>query len=230
MSFRACAAIAALLLATALPNEPAAHPSPARDPVRPPADDLCAPPAPGAAIADPAVAIPVRLHDPHGLLPGPVLKHLRKETREAFRRIGAAVVFAAAAEPPAVPATFYPEIPRHWKVGRHALGVAIGGPNEPRSVFLSVGAAKRTLDRRGARRRHWPERGPWAARLGRALGRILAHELLHAVAPDLPHSRHGLMAPRLTRRMLLAPGVGFDETVKRRLHRTAGEFGRCRRR
>ena len=228
MSLRAPVPIALLLLATALPNdaEPAGRAFPAPDSLPlPAADELPAPPAGRRATVGDGPAVPVRLHDPHGLLPESVLEHLRREAAEAFRRIGAALVFVAAAEPTAVPATLYREIPRHWRVNRHALGVAVGSPNEPRSVFLSVGAAKRTLGGRGAGRRPWPERGPRAARLGRALGRILAHELLHAVVPDLPHTRHGLMAPRLSRRMLLAPGVGFDETVKRRLLRAFAEIG-----
>lgn len=41
--------------------------------------------------------------------------------------------------------------------------------------------------------------------VARALGRVVAHEIVHAVAPDLPHSAHGLMAGKLGRAYLLQP-------------------------
>ena len=39
--------------------------------------------------------------------------------------------------------------------------------------------------------------------IARALGRVVAHELVHAVAPDIPHSRTGLMADTMGRSLLL---------------------------
>jgi hypothetical protein len=50
--------------------------------------------------------------------------------------------------------------------------------------------------------------------LGIALGRVVAHELVHALAPSVPHGA-GLMSEKLTRRQLTAgrlpvdPGVGL---------------------
>ena len=35
------------------------------------------------------------------------------------------------------------------------------------------------------------------------LGRVPVHEVVHAIAPELPHDRDGLMAPRLGRTALL---------------------------
>jgi hypothetical protein len=43
-------------------------------------------------------------------------------------------------------------------------------------------------------------------RLGVALGRVLAHELIHALLPDLPHASHGLMDEAL-REPLLVPAT-----------------------
>jgi hypothetical protein len=45
------------------------------------------------------------------------------------------------------------------------------------------------------------------AEIARALGRVVAHEIVHAVAPDLPHSRNGLMASRIGRAQLLYDSV-----------------------
>jgi len=53
------------------------------------------------------------------------------------------------------------------------------------------------------------------SRLGTALGRIVAHEIVHAVAPGLQHARDGLMAPRLDRTALLQPQMAIDPATRR---------------
>lgn len=239
MSLPAPAAIGILLFAALFQNGFAEAAGLAPTPGRPPLSAAGSVSAPGSDSIGPGRAgvppddppsLPVNLHDPDGLLSPSALEQLREETAAAFRRSGAVVLFVAAPQGRAVSATLYPEIPKHWRVHRHALGVAVGAPKEGRSVFLSVGAAKRALGLRRSGRRAWPGHGPWARRLGRALGRVLAHELVHAVAPDCPHTHGGLMSARLSRRLLLAPGVGFDETAQRHLRRAVAEIRRSRRR
>ena len=44
----------------------------------------------------------------------------------------------------------------------------------------------------------------------RALGRVVAHEIVHAVAPHLPHSSRGLMASKMGRNVLLAAHVALQ--------------------
>jgi hypothetical protein len=51
-----------------------------------------------------------------------------------------------------------------------------------------------------------------ARRLGTGLSRVVAHELVHALVPALPHGK-GLMAARLDRRMLTGPSVPVDADV-----------------
>jgi len=51
-----------------------------------------------------------------------------------------------------------------------------------------------------------------ARRLGIGLSRVVAHELVHALVPALPHGK-GLMAARLDRRMLMGPSVPVDPDV-----------------
>ena len=238
MSLPTPAAIGLLFLAASFPNgfaEAAGRaPLPGRPlssafpPVSAPGPDSIGP-GRAAVNADDLPTLPVNLHDPDRLLSPAALEQLREETGAAFRRSGAVVLFVAAPEPRAISATLYPEIPKHWQVHRHALGVAVGAPEERRSVFLSVGAAKRALGLSRSGRRTWPGHGPWARRLGRALGRILAHELVHAIAPDCPHTHRGLMSARLSRRLLLAPGVGFDETAERYLRRAVAGIRHSRR-
>ena len=47
------------------------------------------------------------------------------------------------------------------------------------------------------------------ATVARALGRVVAHEIVHAVAPEVPHSRSGLMADRMGRGFMLLAHVGL---------------------
>jgi len=56
-------------------------------------------------------------------------------------------------------------------------------------------------------------------RVGLALGRVLAHELIHALLPDRPHADAGLMSEAM-RQPLLAP-VTVDEGFRAALHRLA---------
>ena len=168
-----------------------------------------------AAAEPPAELLLVRLYDPYRLLPKAASARLREEAGRIFDRSGAAVRFVERGGPDAVPATVYPAFPDRWRVTPTALGVAVGEPGGPRSVFLSMEAATEAL---GGRRG-----------LGVALGRVLAHELIHTVAPDCPHTRAGLMASRLTRRMLTAPGVSFDETAARHLREGVASFREAKR-
>jgi hypothetical protein len=57
----------------------------------------------------------------------------------------------------------------------------------------------------GFRRDFLAERG-----LGVALGRVVAHELVHALAPEVPHG-HGLMAPGLLPDALRGPPLALDD-------------------
>jgi hypothetical protein len=59
-----------------------------------------------------------------------------------------------------------------------------------------------------------PGRGPLSTtqeqRLARALGRIVAHELVHTIVPRHSHTETGLMRSVLNRRELLAPSLELD--------------------
>jgi hypothetical protein len=56
-------------------------------------------------------------------------------------------------------------------------------------------------------------RDPLEARsLAIALGRVVAHEVVHALAPSVPHGT-GLMSARLTRRQLTAATLSIDPVV-----------------
>jgi len=54
-------------------------------------------------------------------------------------------------------------------------------------------------------------------RVALALGRVIAHEVVHAVAPELPHSRTGLMARTIGRSLLLQARVALAPAEQRAL-------------
>ena len=92
------------------------------------------------------------------------------------------------------------------------MGAATLGAAAPRAVWAFLPNVLWAL---GAHLRQ----GPWTATqvrdLGVALGRVAAHEIVHAVAPDLRHSTHGLMAERLGRADLLRQRISLDEPSRR---------------
>jgi hypothetical protein len=48
-------------------------------------------------------------------------------------------------------------------------------------------------------------------RLAKALGRVVVHELVHRIAPELPHARSGLMREDLGASFLTRRSVSLDE-------------------
>jgi hypothetical protein len=58
---------------------------------------------------------------------------------------------------------------------------------------------------------------------GTALGRVVVHELVHALAPDRPHVKGGLMAGRMGRPLLLSAHLAIDAaTAEAFRHALAG--------
>ena len=58
--------------------------------------------------------------------------------------------------------------------------------------------------------------------LGRALGRVLAHELFHILARTTDHTHQGISRAEQSSADLLAPGVSFVESDERRLAEPVG--------
>ena len=77
-----------------------------------------------------------------------------------------------------------------------------------RTAWISLPSVERAL---AIRRRPGASLLPSEARaLSRALARVIAHELIHLLAPELPHTRTGLMAARLGRSFLTTPEVSLS--------------------
>lgn len=93
-----------------------------------------------------------------------------------------------------------------WRLPSHTLGATVlAGANAPPAVYIfyKTVAASLRLHRFGGR----PEANSYfLGRASRALGRIVAHEIAHAIAPGEPHARDGLMRGELAPDFFLAKG------------------------
>jgi hypothetical protein len=92
-----------------------------------------------------------------------------------------------------------------------------------RTAWINLPGVERTL---GLRRLPGGGLAPRSEpALSRALARVIAHELVHLLAPELPHAGGGLMAPRLGRSFLTDPRVALSEPVAAAVRRGASSFG-----
>jgi len=63
-----------------------------------------------------------------------------------------------------------------------------------------------------------------ASELGVALSRVVAHEVIHAIAPDEPHAASGLMHHSMDRSFLVRGRARIDEDCARTFVRHLGEL------
>jgi hypothetical protein len=85
------------------------------------------------------------------------------------------------------------------------MAAAYGARGEKYSIFVFYPGVRRTLGHSDSQLspRH-------VAELSRALARIVAHEVVHVLAPESGHADSGLMSGRLTREALLADSIDLD--------------------
>jgi hypothetical protein len=90
-------------------------------------------------------------------------------------------------------------------VGRRVMGATSRRDERNATVWVYFDEVASVLE--------LPPREPeaWTAvdrfAFGRALGRVAAHEVIHALLPGRPHDRIGLMAPSFGRHALTAPAL-----------------------
>ena len=120
---------------------------------------------------------------------------------------------ALAGEAPRLSVVMMDVEPAACGLAPHTLGAA-KGENGPRDVvFLFTPNVVRAAV-------HPAKRGNCEAvrvqaQVGRALGRVIAHEIVHAVAPGHPHAHEGLMNPSLSQAALLQSSLPFDPSCAR---------------
>jgi hypothetical protein len=102
--------------------------------------------------------------------------------------------------------------PPEWGTGDPVMRDRIMGAVEPGSpvIWVCLSNVTRTLGR---------SRTPMNGTIGlaRALGRVVAHELIHTLLPAHSHTSEGLMKARWTRSYLRRPEVRLDEDCVRAL-------------
>jgi len=122
-----------------------------------------------------------------------------EEVDAVFRSIGirAEVLRAAPGEPiDAVDGIVVPVVARQRQPrslrSDHVMGLVLRDHVAPSPAWVFVDNVRATLGG-----------GTTARQLGLAVGRVVAHEVIHALAPGHPHASRGLMAPALDRLGLL---------------------------
>jgi hypothetical protein len=139
----------------------------------------------------------------------------REEARSLLSRMGAAVVWrGAAADGLARPGEV--RVILLDRAAERRPGKPILGATPPRFdvapfVWVHVPGVRAVLG--------LPPQGSLAAveapmvrALGVAIGRVVAHEVVHALAPQVPHGR-GLMSASFSRSQLTAPSISIGEDV-----------------
>jgi hypothetical protein len=108
---------------------------------------------------------------------------------------------------PEVPVILLARDPLAARVPQRVLGLVLRDQKPQRAVWLFLENIRFTLAHPGQERRPDPPRDE---QLARAVGRVAAHEIIHAIAPDEPHAKTGLMRHALDRKFLTAEGASID--------------------
>jgi hypothetical protein len=88
------------------------------------------------------------------------------------------------------------------------MGATHRAPGAARAIWVYAAGVASTLGLGTGPAPHWSL--PQRHEFGRALGRVVAHELVHAIAPARPHVKGGLMAAQMGRALLLDPHIAID--------------------
>jgi hypothetical protein len=107
-------------------------------------------------------------------------------------------------------------------VGRHVLGATRSRDARNPTVWVYFDEVATVLGLAGR------PTGSWSAiertEFGRALGRVAAHEVVHALLPERPHDRAGLMSPSFGRRELTASTLDIQPGLRADVRRASPEW------
>jgi hypothetical protein len=127
----------------------------------------------------------------------------RLSTDIEWRRVEAGEVIPAEAD---IPVILLREDPSRERRDRRIMGL-VPKTNDAPSIWVFVGPVRRTLGLPSQSSARDAAEG-----LARAVGRVVAHEILHVIAPEVPHARLGLMHHSLNRAVLLSPAISLDDS------------------
>jgi hypothetical protein len=126
---------------------------------------------------------------------------------------------------PEVPVILLARDPLARRVPQRVLGLVLRDQEPQRAVWLFLENVRFTLGHSGKKRRPEARR---AAQLARAVARVAAHEIIHAIAPDEPHAETGLMRHALDRHFLTAERASIDARCAASFVTRLAEIGRER--
>jgi hypothetical protein len=145
--------------------------------------------------------------DPGRALPGG-FAGVAREVQRFFRELGVEASWREGGSfgespIPEVPVIVLPRplVPRPGQ--NRVLGLVVRNQEPQRAVWLFAENVRRVLGRPAAQ----PYAGP---DFDVALARVASHEIVHAVNPDEPHAREGLMRHSLTREFLVGDRAPID--------------------
>lgn len=105
--------------------------------------------------------------------------------------------------------------PARQRQGRRVMGLVVPKQEPTRSIWVFLANVRWTLGL-PARPKKTPSLEE-ARAVGLALGRVVAHEVVHAIVPDEPHANTGLMEHALGKGYLLGKEVSIDPGCARAL-------------
>lgn len=143
-------------------------------------------------------------NDPYRLYPVAAVDGMADDVKLLFRANGISVrvhrmvpgVDPASIPEPRVHAVLHPVEPVEWNLHRDTMAAAVGERGKGHTIFVFYPSVMRALGQGGG-----ANRGRLVD-LSRAMSRVVAHELVHVLAPELGHASRGVMARSLSRRTL----------------------------
>jgi hypothetical protein len=161
--------------------------------------------------------------DAHKLFPD--FERVRSEADAIFRDLGVSVRWEVGSDPRASEASEHriqvvllPSEPSGWGISPNAMGVVLLPSREQQdSVYLFYRPILRNagLGRRAGTILNPRERKDAA----RAIARVLIHEVIHAVAPNISHADKGVMHDSLLIGALSSPRIEIDDRTREELLR-----------
>jgi hypothetical protein len=175
--------------------------------------------------------------DPHGLFEHGA-EHVGRDLSKLFGAIGVELVWQTGSADSGEPAPSDTVIrivlvrsePSQWNLSSRAMGAVLSQDGPQSEVYVFFRPIARML---GYSASALPSRWPTVREerdLSRALSRVIAHEVLHAVLPGTSHAADGLSRARLDRASLLADRAPIDPWVAQEFRQVLAARGNARER
>ena len=144
-------------------------------------------------------------------------KTMARELVGVFHDIGVHVRWESTASLDGLKVILLPIEPSGWNLPPGAMGVYLGEDGLQPAVYIFVRNVLRALSLDPSMQRipTYEERH----RIARALGKVAAHEIIHALTPGCSHETEGLMRPTLGRYLLLNETSHLESARVEAIHR-----------